>query len=133
MMTKSFFLVEDEALIRMMIADMIEELGHRVAAEAGTIDKALSLARNCEFDAAILDVNLNGANIAPVAEIIAARKIPFLFASGYDIDGMPEAFMDRPGLHKPFHIKELDRMVRSLLSDTNETSRDRGGVRFTAS
>ncbi|WP_143199685.1 response regulator [Bradyrhizobium sp. NAS80.1] len=121
MMTKAFFLVEDEALIRMMIADMIEELGHRVAAEAGTIDKAMSLARNCEFDVAILDVNLNGANIAPVAEIIAARKIPFLFASGYGIDRMPEAFMDRPGLRKPFQIKELDRTVRSLLSGTDET------------
>jgi DNA-binding response OmpR family regulator len=121
MMTKSFFLAEDEALIRMMLADMVEELGHRVAAEAGTIDKALSLAGNCEFDVAILDVNLDGANIAPVAEIIAARNIPFLFVSGYGAAGIPETFMDRPGLRKPFRIEELDRTVRSLLSGTDET------------
>jgi len=121
MMSKSFFLVEDEPLIRMMISDMIEELGHRVAAEAGSFDKAMSLASNCAFDVAILDVNLDGANIAPVAEIIAARKIPFLFASGYGSHGIPEAFMDRPGLRKPFQIEELDRTVRSLLSGTDET------------
>jgi DNA-binding response OmpR family regulator len=121
MMTKSFFLAEDEALIRMMLTDMIEEIGHRVAAEAGTIDKALSLASNGEFDVAILDVNLDGANIAPVAEIIAARKIPFLFVSGYGAERRPEAFMDRPGLRKPFQIEELDRTVRSLLSGSDET------------
>lgn len=121
MMTKAFFLVEDEALIRMMITDMIEELGHRVVAEAGTMDKALSLARSSMFDVAILDINLDGSNIAPVADIISTRKIPFLFASGYGSDGIPPAFSARPVLRKPFQIEELDRTVKSLLSDSDET------------
>lgn len=114
MMTKAFLVVEDETLIRMMLADMIEELGHRVAAEAGTIDEAMSLARTSKFDAAILDVNLDGSQITPVADILAARRIPFLFASGYGSGGIPESFADRPALRKPFQIAQLERMVRSL-------------------
>ena len=120
MMTKAFFLAEDEALIRMMLSDMIEELGHRVVAEASTIDKAMSLASTGAFEMAVLDINLNGANIAPVAGILLARKIPFLFASGYGSGGIPAAFSARPMLRKPFQIAELDRAVRSLLSDGDQ-------------
>lgn len=120
MMSKAFFLVEDEALIRMMLTDMIEELGHRVVAEAGTVDKAVVLAASSAFDVAILDINLDGTNIAPVADIISTRKIPFLFASGYGSDGIPPAFAARPVLRKPFQIEELDRIIKSLLSDSDE-------------
>jgi CheY-like chemotaxis protein len=62
------FVVEDEAMIRMMVADMLDELGHTIAAEAGTLDQALELAQSAEFDLAILDVNLNGKVITPVAD-----------------------------------------------------------------
>jgi CheY-like chemotaxis protein len=65
------FLVEDEAMIRMMVVDMIEELGHVVAAEAGQIDQALELAQSADFDLAILDVNVNGKIITSVAELIS--------------------------------------------------------------
>ena len=114
MMTKAFLLVEDEALIRMMLADMIEELGHRVAAEAGTIDEAMSLASSSTFDAAILDINVDGSHITPVADMLATRRIPFLFASGYGSGGVPGTFADRPVLRKPFQIEELERIVKSL-------------------
>ena len=70
----SIFLVEDEVMIRMMVADMLEELGHRVAAEAGEIGEAVKLAQSTEFDLAILDVNVNGKVITPVAELITARR-----------------------------------------------------------
>jgi CheY-like chemotaxis protein len=56
----SVFLVEDDALTRMMIAEMVEELGHRVAAEAGNIDAAEPLTRTAEFDLGILDINIEG-------------------------------------------------------------------------
>jgi len=75
-------LVEDEALLRMMTAEMLEELGHRVVAEAGTISVAEPLARNAEFDLAVLDINVAGTNIAPIAQIIADRGLPFIFISG---------------------------------------------------
>ena len=69
----SVFLVEDEVMIRMMVADMLEELGHTVAAEAGEIGEAVKLVHSTEFDIAILDVNVNGKVITPVAELITAR------------------------------------------------------------
>src|SRR5436305_12660414 len=75
----SVFLVEDEVMIRMMVADMLDELGYSVAAEAGEINEAIRLAQSAEFDLAILDVNVNGKVISPVAELINARKRPFIF------------------------------------------------------
>ncbi len=86
----SVFLVEDEVMIRMMVADMLEELGYRVAAEAGEINEAIRLAQTAEFDLAILDVNVNGRVISPVAELIKARNRPFIFATGYGSSGLPE-------------------------------------------
>jgi CheY-like chemotaxis protein len=59
----SIFLVEDEGLIRLLLADMIEELGHRVVAEAGNIQEALVLAETAVFDLAILDINIGGSSI----------------------------------------------------------------------
>ena len=99
----------------MMIAEMVEELGHRVAAEAGNIDAAEPLARTAEFDLGILDINVEGFNIAPIAEIIAARGLPFLFVSGYGSAGKPDSFRDRPVLHKPFLISTFAAMIDAAL------------------
>ena len=72
----SVFLVEDEVMIRMMVAEMLEELGYSVAAEAGEIGEAVKLAQSIEFDLAILDVNVNGKVITPVAELITRATAP---------------------------------------------------------
>src|SRR5450631_4230779 len=97
----SVFLVEDEVMIRMMVADMLEELGYRVVAEAGEINEAIRLAQSAEFDLAILDVNVNGKVISPVAELIAARNRPWLVRSSGGISRPPcfaKAVSDRnPG------------------------------------
>ena len=111
----SVFLVEDEVMIRMMVADMLEELGHTIAAEAGEIGEALKLAQSTEFDLAILDVNVNGKVISPVAELIQARNRPFIFATGYGSSGLPEEYRDRPALQKPFQIETLARMIGTAL------------------
>ena len=111
----SVFLVEDEVMIRMMVADMLEELGYRVAAEAGEINEAIRLAQTAEFDLAILDVNVNGKVISPVADLIDARKLPFIFATGYGSSGLPEEYRDRPALQKPFQLESLGRMIESAL------------------
>ncbi|HEX3115464.1 MAG TPA: response regulator [Bradyrhizobium sp.] len=111
----SVFLVEDEVMIRMMVADMLEELGFRVAAEAGEINEAIRLAQSAEFDLAILDVNVNGKVISPVAELIAARNRPFIFATGYGSSGLPQEYRDRPALQKPFQLETLARLIASTL------------------
>ena len=111
----SVFLVEDEVMIRMMVADMLEELGYSVAAEAGDIDEAIRLAGSTEFDIAILDVNVNGKVISPVAEVIASRNRPFIFATGYGAQGLPEKFRDRPTLQKPFQMETLAQVLSTPL------------------
>lgn len=111
----SVFLVEDEVMIRMMVADMLEELGYRVAAEAGDVTEAMQLAQTTEFDIAILDVNVNGKVISPVAEVVAQRGRPFIFATGYGAQGLPEEFRDRPTLQKPFQMETLAKVLADAL------------------
>ncbi|MBN9001596.1 MAG: response regulator, partial [Rhizobiales bacterium] len=64
---------------------------------------------------AILDVNVNGKVITPVARAIAARKRPFVFATGYGTQGMPEEFRSRPALQKPFQMETLAQMIEAAL------------------
>jgi CheY-like chemotaxis protein len=111
----SVFLVEDEVMIRMMVADMLTELGFSIAAEAGEIGEAIALAQSTEFDLAILDVNVNGKVITPVAELVKARNRPFIFATGYGLSGLPEEYRDRPALQKPFQLETLAEMIANTL------------------
>jgi CheY-like chemotaxis protein len=108
--------VEDEAMIRMLLEDMLGELGCILAREAARMDEALEAARTAEFDVALLDLNLNGQNTGPVAEVLAARGVPFVFATGYGEQGLPEAFRDRPALKKPFQIDGLSRALHKALA-----------------
>ena len=101
----------------MMTAEMLEELGHRVVAEAGTISVAEPLARNAEFDLAVLDINVAGTNIAPIAQIIADRGLPFIFASGYGSEGRPQSLQDRPALRKPFLIEHFADMIDAAVNE----------------
>jgi CheY-like chemotaxis protein len=103
----SILLVEDETMIRMMVADMVEELGHRVAVEAGNFDQAIELARSAAYDFAIIDMNLNGKMSFPIAEAIKARHIPFIFASGYASSRMPGQNLQPVVIQKPFTIDRL--------------------------
>jgi DNA-binding response OmpR family regulator len=109
------FLVEDEVMIRMLVADMLEELGYTVAAEAGEIGEAMRLAESTYFDLAILDVNVNGKVISPVADLIKARNRPFIFATGYGSSGLPEEYRDRPALQKPFQLETLGKAIDNAL------------------
>jgi DNA-binding response OmpR family regulator len=113
---KTVFLVEDEVMIRMMVADMLEELGYQVAAEAGQIDQALRLAQSMRFDFAILDVNVDGELVTPVADLMMAQKRPFIFASGYGSPGLPPGYRGHPALQKPFTTPSLSAMIEEVLS-----------------
>ena len=107
--------VEDELMIRMLLEDMLGELGYIVAAQAARVDEALVAAKTAAFDVAILDINLNGQTIVPVAEALAARDMPFVFATGYGDVGLPEGFRDRPMLKKPFQMDGLGRTLEIAL------------------
>ena len=107
-------IVEDEMLVAMNIEDMLLELGHEVAGIAGRLEAALNLARDGAFDVAMLDVNLAGDRSFPVAVLLAGRGSPFLFATGYGLDGIEEKYRDRPVLQKPFRACDLAAAVEAL-------------------
>ena len=94
--------VEDEYLIRMLLEDMLDDLGYGVAAAVGTLSEARQIAADGDFSAAILDVNLDGQEIYPVADILTKRGLPFVFVTGYGDRSLPEPYRGRPALHKHF-------------------------------
>jgi CheY-like chemotaxis protein len=99
----------------MMTAQMVEEPGHRVVAEAGNIRDAEPLARTARFDLAILDINVAGESIYSIALIVEERGLPLLFASGYNASGLADPFHERSILRKPFVKEELGRAIAALL------------------
>ena len=102
-------------MIRMLLEDMLETLGYPVAGEAAHVDEALAAVQTATFDLAILDVDLGGKSCEPVAQALAARGIPFVFATGYGAHGLPEAFRDRPTLKKPFQLDGLGSTIETAL------------------
>jgi CheY-like chemotaxis protein len=108
---KRVLIVEDELMIRMLLEGMLTDLGHTVAAEAGSIEEAMALAKEADFDIAVLDVNLNGQPITPVVEVLVQRGLPFVFASGYGQRGVPEPYRSSPTLQKPFQADALAQAI----------------------
>lgn len=113
---RQVFLVEDEALIIMMIEDALADLGCEVAGVASRFDDAVVKARKLAFDVAILDVNLNGLRTFPIAEIIQERGIPFVFATGYGAGSVPDGLSRRPILQKPFAAPDLEHALQMVLA-----------------
>jgi CheY-like chemotaxis protein len=107
--------VEDEAMVRMMLEDLLGDLGYEIAGAAANLDEARQLAASQAFDIAVLDVNLNGEAIAPVADIVAQRGIPMVFATGYGQRGVPEAHRHWPTLDKPYQESDLIARIATAL------------------
>lgn len=106
--------VEDEMTIALMIEDMLLELGHQVIDLAMRLPQAADLASKADFDAAILDVNLDGRKSFPVADILTERGIPFAFATGYGAAGIEPAYAGRPVITKPFLLDDLKAALEKL-------------------
>ncbi len=111
-------LVEDEGTVAFLIEGMLQELGCEVAASVATLAKALNAARAETFDFAVLDVNLDGELVFPVAEILKARKLPFVFSTGYGRAGVPETFKECEVLNKPFAIEDFKTKLLAMLNSS---------------
>lgn len=108
-------LVEDEALIALMLENMVEGMGCAVTGLAPRVALGVSMAEAGDFDVAILDVNVAGENVEPVAERLAARGVPFVFATGYGEAGVPLRFRDRPVVAKPFRSEQLEAALQKAV------------------
>ena len=106
--------VEDEMLVLIMIEDMLADLGCLSVTSAATVAKALALINAQVFDAALLDVNLNGNDSHPVAEALSARGVPFVYSTGNTGHSLREGYSDRPMLKKPFKYEELAAILSRL-------------------
>lgn len=102
----------------MLVEDMLADEGCVVAAVASRLSEAVAAAQDIsiEMDMAILDVNLAGEPVFPVAEALAARGVPFAFATGYGAGGLPEAWKNRPTLQKPFTAADVGVVLRKILA-----------------
>ena len=108
--------VEDEMLVAMLMEDMLSDLGYEVAGVASRVNTAVEMAQRETFDAAILDVNLNGQEAYPVADVLIARGIPFAFATGYGETGLREPYRTRPTLQKPFQQEDMKDVIADTLA-----------------
>jgi DNA-binding response OmpR family regulator len=104
-------LVEDEMMISIMLEDMLSDLGYETIGPARRLEEAKKIASEVSADLAILDFNLDGESSEEVAQILARRKIPFIFATGYDrtgeVGGLAHAC-----IQKPFEQKGLVAALR---------------------
>src|ERR1700753_2887626 len=107
-------LVEDEAIIAMLMEDMLAEFACDVSQTAGQLDTAMTAAREASVDMAFVDVNLSGVSALPVAEVLRERGIPFAFVTGYGSSGTSASHPDVPVLQKPFRVQELGMIIERL-------------------
>jgi CheY-like chemotaxis protein len=101
--------VEDETLVAMLLEDMLTDLGCVVVGLAGTVTQGVAIARSADLalDAAVLDVNIGGERVFPVADALMARHVPFVFVTGYGAGGLDVRYAGRPTLAKPFQLRTL--------------------------
>ena len=100
--------VEDEVFIALEIEERLRRLGCAVVGPVGRLERALELARGEALDGALLDVNVKGGFVYPVAAELRTRAVPVVFSTGYAPEALPAAFRDLPVLRKPFGAGQLE-------------------------
>ena len=110
-------LVEDSPVVSLRSEDALQERGYFVVGPAYDMPAALDLANREQIDAAIVDLNIRGEKCFAVLQVLEERDIPFLITSGYADWSMPEEWMERPRLQKPFDedalIKKLEKLIKA--------------------
>lgn len=107
--------VEDEFMVAAMLSDTLQAMGCEVIGPAAEIAQALALLEQEAIDAAVLDVNIAGQMVFPVADALAARQLPFVFATAYGSAGVTDRHRERAILDKPYHQRDLEHALRSAL------------------
>ena len=114
-MRGNVLIVEDEPLVALELEDTVRQAGFQVRACVGSLEKALAVIRAGELDVAVLDCNLRGESIVPVAAALEQRRKPFLFVSGYGRSYLPSQYVGAPFVPKPFEPAVLVCALENLL------------------
>jgi len=117
---RRILVVEDDLLVATLLAEILESVGWQVVGPVAYLATALDAAASEDFDAAVLDVNLRGQTVYPVAEVLDARRVPFAFVTSYSREALPPLFCGRPHLGKPFAPAELIGTVARLVAPVTE-------------
>jgi PAS domain S-box-containing protein len=112
---KRLLVVEDELLVSMLIGEILADLGAEVSGPFGRLSDGLTAARSGRFDGAILDLNLAGQGAEPLADLLAARGVPFVFITGYQRESIDRRFANVPALAKPIDAAALESVLLTLL------------------
>jgi CheY-like chemotaxis protein len=107
-------LVEDEMMVALLLEGMLADFGHEIVGPAARLEKAVEMAQQEAMDVAILDVNIDGEEVYPVADALDARGIPFIFATGYGRAGLRAPYRDRPTLQKPYLADDLHAAITAV-------------------
>jgi CheY-like chemotaxis protein len=112
---KRVLAVEDEGLVAMWLEDLLQDLGCVVVGPANSLAVAFELLAHDAVELAVLDINIAGEKVFPVAEELAARNVPFVFATGYGTSGVIEPFGEHPVVQKPYTLEMLKRALESII------------------
>jgi CheY-like chemotaxis protein len=115
-------LVEDEGIVLIDLELTLGDLGFVVAGSASDLETGLALARELALDVAVLDINLSGRESGPIADVLAERGVPFIFASGYTQATLPARHPTRPLLPKPFSSTALREALNKAMSGSERSS-----------
>jgi CheY-like chemotaxis protein len=107
--------VEDEALVALQLEDMLTELGCAIVGPASRVGQALKLLDGEPVEVAVLDLNIAGEMVYPVADALKNRGLPYIFVTGFATSGLTDPHRDRPVLEKPFARRELLRAILDTL------------------
>lgn len=111
---RKILLVEDEELVALELSTELSRLGWGIVGPASTLHEAQSLL-SARFDVAVLDVNLRGRSVYPLAEALEERQVPFLFCTGYEMVDPEGRFPDVPIIRKPAHPAAVSAALDDLL------------------
>lgn len=120
-MNNRLLMVEDEAFLATSLKELLTDAGYRVL-HAARLDDALRLAEQERMDGALLDINVHGEMVYPLADRLRTQGVPFTFVSAYSAVSIPAIFRSYPLVQKPYKVADIMNAVSAMLGGAPSTS-----------
>lgn len=119
---RRILVVEDDYLVAADLAESLENAGASVIGPAGSVEEALRLVQeeNRQLDGAVLDINLRDARVYPVAELLEAQHVPYIFTTGYDSSAVSKDYAHASRIEKPVDTVQLIRWIEDKIGNSND-------------